>query len=145
MRRRFFQSVLALASLILFLGLGWWMLNSDQRFDQLHLSKLLIRGSNAKIVIIYGNHTAAYAPFYMSMPCELPAGSEDRAQLGWNSFTYFTTESAAHGVVVPAWLPLLLLIIMPCVWIYGIPSRPKRRAEAAETSPAPVSPRGFAG
>jgi hypothetical protein len=147
MRRRWIESFLAAVSLALFAGLGFWMLKSDGRLDEARVGLLHVRGNSGKLFITWGHDPAAAATVrapgwpswvgYTSVPYDDSGDTPGCPPLRWSSFTY-TSSELTRNVIVPAWLPLLTLAIMPGMWIYGMPSKPRRQRseDTSETAAA---------
>jgi hypothetical protein len=136
------ESILAAVSLVLFGFLGYWMLNSDSRLDQLRVGKLMLWGHSGKILATWdsaasptaGIHNANLPSWlgYSSVPCGF-TDDADAPDFKWTSFSYLL-QGTTTKMVVPAWLPLLTFAIMPGIWIYGMPSKPRQRREASENA-----------
>jgi hypothetical protein len=137
---------------VLFGFLGYWMLKSDARLDQLRVGKLTLCGNAGKIAAIWDKAASptvgirnAYLPSWMGY-ASVPLGDPDDAdapEFKWTSFTY-SSQGTLTSIVIPAWLPLLIFAIMPGVWIYGMPAKRKPQ-QAQDTDSSSATTRGFAG
>jgi hypothetical protein len=145
---RAIESFVAAVSLALCVGLGFWTVHSDQRLDQFQCADVRIWGNSGKVLVAIGGPSIgpavpteySYKQFsYGHMQYDPSGKTPGCPELDWTTFTYTGPGEDGNGVrsaVLPVWLLLLGLTILPGLWILriGRPRRARRRPSPAKSA-----------
>jgi hypothetical protein len=142
------ESLVAAGSFILLFLVSYWIYYSDDRLDHLQSGNVQVYANSGKLIVLaggpaeqpvtwrdpksWGSHwSMPYSSTAKVPPANLPA-------LDWHSFTYRQDSDGVRSVVLPAWLILIALTLLPGLWILriGRPATKRRRRREKKEQPA---------